>query len=109
MNRALTLVITSLIATTAFTVDSMRARADARGGVTDSYCKDPTTQKAVVTAMNRQHIMAVKVHGVRFIESVRDRGFCAYDVTSSTGSTLFWVTPLPSQGGAPRFTFEQLD
>ncbi len=56
MNKASTLVIGGLVATAACAVDLMGARAGAQNSVSDRYCKSPTTQKAVVTEMNRQRI-----------------------------------------------------
>ena len=109
MNKASTLVIGGLVATAACAVDLMGARAGAQNSVSDRYCKSPTTQKAVVTEMNRQRIMGKQVQRVRFVRAARDRGYCAYDVITSRDNILFWVTPVPSRGGAPQFTFEQMD
>jgi hypothetical protein len=109
MNRVFGLAVAGLVATTAVAGDSMPARAAARGGVTDSYCKDPATQKAVVAAMNQQGILSGKVRSVRFTES-DPRGFCVYAaITPFSSFQEFWVTPLSSQRGAPRFKFQGVD
>ncbi len=91
MNKASTLVIGGLVATAACAVDLMGARAGAQNSVSDRYCKSPTTQKAVVTEMNRQRIMGKQVQRVRFVRVCTSRS----PIDTSRPSPI-WNEPSPS-------------
>jgi hypothetical protein len=82
--------------------------------LTEAFCKDPATQRAVEADARRQRLLnpPLEIASVRFeyLDATRLGSFCIFRVAANTGSTFeFALRVEGARGGVPRFQFRHLD
>ena len=83
--------------------------------VTEAFCKDPATQRAVEADAKRQRLLRapLEIRSVQFeyVDFSKGGRFCVYSMVTTNGGDKFEfaVTPKGERHGVPRFKFQHLD